>query len=84
MSIEKFCVFLEFNEKFHTFNHDLTIEKLENYGVRGIIVSWFCSDFLNRQQTVFIKGAFSGFSSIIGPLLFIIYTNDSFKYLQIF
>ena len=60
------------------------IEKLENYGVRGVNLSWF----LIHQQNVFINGAFSDFKvigsgvpqgSILGTLVFIICTNDFFN-----
>ena len=55
--------------------------------MRVVILSCCRSYFLNRQQTVFINEAFSDFKvinsavprrSILGRLLFIIYTNDFF------
>ena len=48
MSIKPFCFFHNFSKAFDTVYHDLMIEKLENYGVRGVILSWFCSYFFNR------------------------------------
>ena len=72
------------------------IEKLEINGVRRVMLSWFRSYFLNRQQTLFINGEFSDFKVIssgvpqwskLGSLLFFIYTNDfynSSKYLDMY
>ena len=48
MSTEQFCIFLEFRKAFDTNYHDLMIGKHENYGVRGYILSWFRSYFLNH------------------------------------
>ena len=85
MSNKKLCVFLEFNKAFDTVHDNLMIEKMENYGVREVILSWFGSYFLNQQQTVIINGAFSDskvISSVVpkgstsGCLFRIIYTNN--------
>ena len=93
MSRKQFCIFLDFSKAFDTINHDLMIEKLERYGVRGVVLNWFRSYLLHRQQTVFINGVFSEYKvvnsgvpqgSILGPLLFIIYTNDFLKTCQYF
>ena len=59
MSNKNLCVFLDFNKAFDTVHDNLMIEKMENYGVREVILSWFGSYFLNQQQTVIINGAFS-------------------------
>ena len=38
LSTKQFCIFFDFSKAFGTVNHDLMIEKLENYDVRGIIL----------------------------------------------
>ena len=56
-----------------------------DYGVRGIVLDWFVSYLANRSQHVKIDDTSSALlnvscgvpqGSILGPLLFIIYTND--------
>src|SRR5688572_8908448 len=64
---------------------DILIKKLENYGVRGIPLSWFKDYLTHRQQQIKCNGTTSRFKlikfgvpqgSILGPLLFLIYIND--------
>ena len=41
---------------FDTTDHRTLLYKLDNYGVRGITLSWLKSYLSNRQQFVFIDG----------------------------
>ena len=80
-----FCIFLDFAKAFDTVNHDILINKLEYYGIRGSPLNWFKSYLQDRQQYTNINGTLSSLEymkcgvpqgSILGPLLFLIYIND--------
>ncbi len=79
------AIFLHLSKAFDTIDHDILLKKLKFYGVRGQALDWFTSYLLDRQQYVSIDGHDSNKShikcgvpqgSVLGPLLFIIYTND--------
>ena len=77
--------FLDLKKAFETVNHSILISKLYKYGIRGNSLQWFKSYLANRQQFVQIHTSKSNTetvtcgvpqSSILGPLLFILYIND--------
>ena len=65
--------------------HDGLIFKLKEIGITGLLLDWFRNYLTDRYQRVVIEGKQSDWTqiksgvpqgSILGPLLFLIYTND--------
>ena len=79
------AVFMDLSKAFDTLDHNILLDKLSNYGVKGTELSWFHSYLTGRKQFVDIDGTQSELldiktgvpqGSILGPLLFLIYMND--------
>ena len=78
-------IYLDLKKVFDTVNHNILLSKLHHYGIRGKANDWFKSFLVNRNQYTSINDANSTSEkvmygvpqgSVLGPLLFIIFTND--------
>lgn len=83
------AVFCDLSRAFDCVSHDILLSKLSKYKFSNVALSWIRSYLENRKQRVIIrkdsKKYTSGWhdvstgipqGSILGPVLFIIYTND--------
>jgi len=85
-------IFLDMPKAFDCVDHQIIIQKLYSYGIRGVAHSWFQSYLSGRTQKVMFNGTLSENTckvecgvpqgSILGPLLYLIYVNECAKSLN--
>ena len=77
--------YFSISKPFDTINHNILLQKLNYYGIRGTTLNWFCSYLTNRNQYTKIDCCSSSLNnitcgvpqgSLLGPLLFSLYIND--------
>ena len=77
-------VLLDLSAAFDTVNHDLLLQILAKYKVGGTVLQWFKSYLSDREQVVLMQNVSSDPSilqcgvpqgSVLGPLLFSVYTS---------
>lgn len=75
-------VFMDLKRAFETIDRERLLEKLYQYGIKGVVLEWFRSYLKNRTQQVRYNDVWSKLLTteygvpqglILGPLLFIIY-----------
>ena len=90
-------VFLDLSKAFDTLEHSVLLKKMEKYGIRGKCNEWFKSYLTNRKIRVKClvessgKLEYSEYKSVtfgtpqgscLGPLIFIIFTNDLYRQIE--
>ena len=89
--MESYIVQLDFRADFDSVSHSGLIFNLKSIGVGGSVLS-ICTEFLaDRRQRVVVDGAASEWipiisrvpqGSVVGPLLFILYTGEMFDLVE--
>ena len=78
-------MFIDLEKAFDTVDHQILLQKLYHYGIRGLAHNCFKSYLSNRQQFIFMSGSSSELipikcgvpqASTLGPPLFLLYIND--------
>ena len=91
------ATFIDLSKAFDTLEHGVLLEKLNKYGIRGLANEWYKSYLKNRKLRVKCPVSSTGRieysdykpvrygtpqGSCLGPLIFLIFTNDLHKQLE--
>lgn len=85
MKCYQITLFCDLTKAFDTISHNILLDKLKVYGVRGPAYIWLKSYLNHRQQYTVINNTPSSMisidygipqGSVLGPILFLIYIND--------
>ena len=91
------ALFIDLSKAFDTVDHNILLDKLDKYGIRGVAKEWCRSYLTNRQMRVkccvFSTGKFEHSNylpltygapqgSCLGPLIFLLFTNDLHKQIE--
>ena len=91
------ALFIDLSKAFDTVDHNILLDKLDKYGIRGVAKEWYRSYLTNRQMRVKCCVSSTGRfehsnylpltygapqGSCLGPLIFLLFTNDLHKQIE--